>query len=146
MEDRCVCCGEIVPEGRMVCPKCEAGAAHPANDRESPGTPPDTPKTKRKFADVLSDIGYFSETLVRGLIEAIVRSGVLFAVLGYITSREWFIPIAIVFNATNWLGAFLCTHYLLKDEDDNDKAAGRLPRYTIYGLVGAVCIWYFCPL
>lgn len=21
--DRCVCCGEIVPEGRMVCPNCE---------------------------------------------------------------------------------------------------------------------------
>ena len=23
--DRCVCCGEVVPEGRMVCPVCEAG-------------------------------------------------------------------------------------------------------------------------
>lgn len=23
MEDRCVCCGEIVPEGRMVCYMCE---------------------------------------------------------------------------------------------------------------------------
>lgn len=23
--DRCVCCGEVVPEGRMVCPACEAG-------------------------------------------------------------------------------------------------------------------------
>lgn len=22
-EDRCICCGEIVPEGRMVCPNCE---------------------------------------------------------------------------------------------------------------------------
>lgn len=22
-EDRCVCCGAIVPEGRMVCPICE---------------------------------------------------------------------------------------------------------------------------
>ena len=21
--DRCVCCGETVPEGRMVCPRCE---------------------------------------------------------------------------------------------------------------------------
>jgi hypothetical protein len=21
--DRCVCCGEIVPEGRQVCPRCE---------------------------------------------------------------------------------------------------------------------------
>lgn len=24
MENRCVCCGEIIPEGRMVCPKCES--------------------------------------------------------------------------------------------------------------------------
>lgn len=23
MEDRCVCCGEIIPEGRMICIKCE---------------------------------------------------------------------------------------------------------------------------
>lgn len=23
-EDRCICCGEIVPEGRMVCPNCMA--------------------------------------------------------------------------------------------------------------------------
>lgn len=22
-EDRCVCCDEIIPEGRMVCPRCE---------------------------------------------------------------------------------------------------------------------------
>ena len=22
MEDRCVCCGEIIPEGVQVCPKC----------------------------------------------------------------------------------------------------------------------------
>lgn len=24
MQDRCVCCGELVPEGRMVCPNCES--------------------------------------------------------------------------------------------------------------------------
>ena len=23
MENRCVCCGAIIPEGRQVCPKCE---------------------------------------------------------------------------------------------------------------------------
>ena len=23
MEERCVCCGAIIPEGRMVCPACE---------------------------------------------------------------------------------------------------------------------------
>lgn len=21
--DRCICCGEIVPEGRQICPQCE---------------------------------------------------------------------------------------------------------------------------
>lgn len=26
MEDRCVCCGAIIPEGRMVCPQCEKEA------------------------------------------------------------------------------------------------------------------------
>ncbi len=26
MEDRCVMCGDIIPEGRQVCPICEAGA------------------------------------------------------------------------------------------------------------------------
>lgn len=26
MENRCVCCGEIIPEGRMVCPNCEEEA------------------------------------------------------------------------------------------------------------------------
>lgn len=26
MEDRCVCCGEIIPEGRMVCSICEANS------------------------------------------------------------------------------------------------------------------------
>lgn len=26
MEERCICCGEIIPEGRQVCPVCEAKA------------------------------------------------------------------------------------------------------------------------
>ena len=26
MTDRCVCCGEIIPEGRQVCPICEKKA------------------------------------------------------------------------------------------------------------------------
>lgn len=25
MENRCIICGEIIPEGREVCPRCEAG-------------------------------------------------------------------------------------------------------------------------
>ncbi len=24
MENRCVCCGEVIPEGIMVCPNCMA--------------------------------------------------------------------------------------------------------------------------
>lgn len=24
MENRCVCCGVVIPEGKMVCPICEA--------------------------------------------------------------------------------------------------------------------------
>lgn len=24
-EDRCVCCGDIIPEGRQVCPGCDGG-------------------------------------------------------------------------------------------------------------------------
>lgn len=26
--DTCVCCGDIIPEGRQVCPKCEKGEMH----------------------------------------------------------------------------------------------------------------------
>ena len=25
MENRCIICGAIIPEGRLVCPNCEAG-------------------------------------------------------------------------------------------------------------------------
>lgn len=25
-EERCVCCGAVIPEGRMVCPECERKA------------------------------------------------------------------------------------------------------------------------
>ena len=28
MTDRCVCCGEIIPEGRQVCPMCEEKIGH----------------------------------------------------------------------------------------------------------------------
>lgn len=29
MENRCVSCGIMIPEGRMVCPNCEAGHDKP---------------------------------------------------------------------------------------------------------------------
>ena len=31
--DRCVCCGTIVPEGRMVCPQCEYKTKENKNER-----------------------------------------------------------------------------------------------------------------
>ena len=32
MEDRCVACGEVIPEGRQVCPMCEKGKQNMANE------------------------------------------------------------------------------------------------------------------
>ena len=29
MAERCVCCGEIIPEGRQVCPNCERALKSP---------------------------------------------------------------------------------------------------------------------
>ena len=33
MEDRCICCGEIIPEGRQVCWTCEKGEVNSGNNR-----------------------------------------------------------------------------------------------------------------
>ena len=32
--DVCVCCGTPVPEGRMICPKCESGEQTPKEETE----------------------------------------------------------------------------------------------------------------
>ena len=37
MEDRCVICGAIIPEGRMVCPICEKLAQGDSVDTKSGG-------------------------------------------------------------------------------------------------------------
>jgi hypothetical protein len=29
MEDRCICCGEIIPEGMMACPNCMVASEKP---------------------------------------------------------------------------------------------------------------------
>ncbi len=34
MEDRCIMCGEVIPEGRMVCPSCEKNALNQELDEE----------------------------------------------------------------------------------------------------------------
>lgn len=33
MEDRCVMCGEIIPEGRQICPRCEKGKTKMENEK-----------------------------------------------------------------------------------------------------------------
>lgn len=35
MPDRCVCCGEIIPEGRQVCPNCERGDTNEKQKRST---------------------------------------------------------------------------------------------------------------
>lgn len=35
MEGRCVCCGEIVPEGRMVCAACEMNPGHAVREKQN---------------------------------------------------------------------------------------------------------------
>ena len=39
MEDRCVVCGEIIPEGRWVCPKCGSGEATNQSAKADSGKP-----------------------------------------------------------------------------------------------------------
>lgn len=36
MEDRCVCCGALIPEGKMVCPNCckKGGVAYDAQNEK----------------------------------------------------------------------------------------------------------------
>lgn len=37
MIERCICCGEIIPEGWQVCPSCEAAAKEAKTDgKENP--------------------------------------------------------------------------------------------------------------
>ena len=42
MDERCICCGEIIPEGRMVCPQCEYKYLHCEN-----------PKAVKKYKKIL---------------------------------------------------------------------------------------------
>ena len=60
MENRCVCCGAVVPEGRMVCPMCEMAAdegvyTSPGSDRLKKGIceREDVPETLRAGAEAL---------------------------------------------------------------------------------------------
>ena len=54
--DRCVCCGEIVPEGRIVCPQCENGAEQNGNKKTTYVVRGRW--IKRQFADEPTAFGY----------------------------------------------------------------------------------------
>ncbi len=42
-DNTCICCGQIIPEGRTVCPACEEAAKQKLNWHSSPSpTPGDT--------------------------------------------------------------------------------------------------------
>ena len=58
--DRCICCGEIIPEGRQVCPQCENGAEQNGNKKT----------TYREETDrerLIGLIGDFAESWVENL-------------------------------------------------------------------------------
>lgn len=42
--DRCVCCGEIIPEGRQVCPRCEGRVENAEANRSASKTRKDDAK------------------------------------------------------------------------------------------------------
>lgn len=69
MEDRCVCCGEVIPEGRQVCLNCEqknAGAGHTKSSNQISDLETSEEKSVRaananlceKIVNVLSDGAY----------------------------------------------------------------------------------------
>ncbi len=47
MEDRCILCGDIIPEGRMVCPLCEDDPSRLHKKKD---------KKKNKFFVVVANI------------------------------------------------------------------------------------------
>lgn len=51
MVDRCVVCGEIIPEGRMVCPDCEQAAI--LKELKQQETKKNAKTTKNKKAQII---------------------------------------------------------------------------------------------
>ena len=54
-EDRCVCCGEYVPEGRMVCVRCKHGEDRASRDWERKKK---SKKDKKHKNDYLDDFDF----------------------------------------------------------------------------------------
>lgn len=55
-ENRCVCCGEVIPEGRQVCPICEARAEAMQDDDSGGYETSPVPETisRQTFSDGIS--------------------------------------------------------------------------------------------
>ena len=54
MPERCICCGEIIPEGRQVCPSCESGRKMASEKRLI-----DANALKRQFVDYVRTPPHF---------------------------------------------------------------------------------------
>lgn len=52
MEDRCVMCGEVIPEGRMVCPSCEKNILKQELDAAIVATNATTSICKKLFRNI----------------------------------------------------------------------------------------------
>ena len=64
-EDKCVCCGDVIPEGRQVCPKCEK--APPAEVEAARNEA--IRKTVKEFADrVKAELYYQFDELIPSII------------------------------------------------------------------------------
>lgn len=53
MENCCVCCGAIIPEGRMVCPICEMDADEADKLKKGLCEREDVPETLREAVETL---------------------------------------------------------------------------------------------
>lgn len=56
MEDRCVSCGAVVPEGRMVCPTCEYEADHIQEESAKHMSETES-KTHKRFVELVKAAG-----------------------------------------------------------------------------------------
>lgn len=56
MEDRCVSCGAVVPEGRMVCPTCEYEAEHIQKESAKHMSETES-KTHKRFVELVKAAG-----------------------------------------------------------------------------------------
>lgn len=71
MTDTCVCCGQTVPEGRMVCPECEIQTFERSIKNVN--------KIKADVKSIKALPGIRWEAIVKGVITAIVAGLIGFA-------------------------------------------------------------------